>query len=145
MPLPHAFEVTLQHSQSWLDDVLDELRTDDRALAYAIFRGVLHALRDRLPQAEVVDLGAQLPMLLRGLYYDGWTLQDRSASLRTKDAFLHHVARCVKRSDVTPEEAVRVVFAVLARRVAAGEIRDVIGSLPETFDVLWPAEAGQTH
>jgi uncharacterized protein (DUF2267 family) len=71
MPLPHAFEVTLQHSQTWLDDVLDELRTDDRPLAYAILRGVLHALRDRLPQAEVVDLGAQLPMLLRGLYYDG--------------------------------------------------------------------------
>jgi uncharacterized protein (DUF2267 family) len=48
----------------------------------------------------------------------------------------------VKRTDIAPEEAVRVVFAVLARRIAAGEIRDVIGALPETFDELWPASAG---
>jgi uncharacterized protein (DUF2267 family) len=145
MPLPHAFEVTIQKSQVWLDDVLDELRTDDRQLAYAILGGVLHALRDRLPQSEVVDLGAQLPMLLRGLYYDGWTFHDRSTSLRKKDAFLRHVGKCVKRTDITPEEAVRVVFAVLARRVTAGEIRDVIGTLPETFDELWPASATQAH
>ena len=145
MPFPHAFEVTIQHSQLWLDDVLDELRTDDRQLAYAILRGVLHALRDRLPPAEVVDLGAQLPMLLRGLFYEGWTLQDRSASLRKKDAFLRHVATCVKRTDVPPEEAVHIVFAVLARRIAAGEVRDVIGALPEAFDDLWPASAQRAH
>jgi uncharacterized protein (DUF2267 family) len=141
MPLPHAFEVTLQHSQVWLDDVLDELRTDDRQLAYAALRAVLHALRDRLPPAEAVDLAAQLPMLLRGLFFEGWGLRDRSDSLRSKKSFLRHVAHGIKRTDVTPEDAVRAVFAMLSRRVASGEIRDVIGALPETFDDLWPASA----
>jgi uncharacterized protein (DUF2267 family) len=141
MSLPRAFVVTLEHSQSWLNDVLDELRTDDRELAYAVLRGVLHALRDRLPQPEVLDLAAQLPMLLRGMFYEGWTLEDRSAELRSERAFLRHVAACTQRREVPAEEAVRAVFAVLSRRIAAGEIRDVVGSLPETFDELWPPAA----
>jgi uncharacterized protein (DUF2267 family) len=46
---------------------------DDRRLqAYAALRAVLHALRDRLPVEESTDLAAQLPMLLRGLYFEGW-------------------------------------------------------------------------
>jgi uncharacterized protein (DUF2267 family) len=31
---------------------------------------VLHALRDRLTVEEASDLAAQLPMLIRGLYYE---------------------------------------------------------------------------
>jgi len=29
-------------------------------------------LRDRLTVDEAVNLGAQLPMLVRGFYYEGW-------------------------------------------------------------------------
>jgi len=141
MPLPHAFDVTIEHSQQWLDDVLDALRTDDRELAYAALRGVLHTLRDRLPTAEAVDLAAQLPMLLRGMYFEGW-VPDRGAKRhRDKDAFLRHVAREMKRSDVPPEEAVRAVFQLLAARVAHGEIADVIGTLPESLETFWPHAA----
>jgi uncharacterized protein (DUF2267 family) len=145
MPYPHGFELTLQHSQQWLDDVLDELRTDDRELAYAALRAVLHALRDRLPDAEVVDLAAQLPMLIRGMFYEGWTLGERPASLRTKDGFLRHVQRSMKRQDLPAADAVRAVFAVVARRIAAGEIRDVMGTLPAEFDALWPVAAGRAE
>lgn len=144
MPLPHAFDVTIEHSQHWLDDVLDALRTDDRELAYAALRAVLHTLRDRLPPAEAVDLAAQLPMLLRGMYFEGW-MPDRGATrLRNRDAFLRHVAREMKRSDVSPEEAVRAVFQLLTARVAHGEIADVIGTLPETLESLWPRSAASS-
>ena len=44
----------------------------DKADAYKALRAVLQTLRDRLPMQEAVHFGAQLPMLLRGLYYEGW-------------------------------------------------------------------------
>ena len=43
-----------------------------RNQSYAALRAVLHALRDRLPVDEASQLGAQLPMLVRGIYYSGW-------------------------------------------------------------------------
>jgi uncharacterized protein (DUF2267 family) len=117
---------------------MDALRTDDRELAYAALRAVLHTLRDRLPTAEAADLAAQLPMLLRGLYFEGWTPAHQSKPLRDRDAFLGRVAAEMKRSEITPEEAVRAVFQLLAARVAPGEIADVVGSMPESFETLWP-------
>jgi uncharacterized protein (DUF2267 family) len=39
---------------------------------------MLHALRDRLPPEIAVHLSAQLPMLVRGIYYEGWKADERS-------------------------------------------------------------------
>ncbi len=64
----------------------------DRHAAYRVLRAVLHALRDRLTVAETVDLGAQLPMLIRGLYYEGWTPNDKPLRERTREKFRHSSA-----------------------------------------------------
>jgi uncharacterized protein (DUF2267 family) len=50
----------------WLNDVMRELAIENGKVAYAVLRGTLHVLRDRLPMEEAVHLGAQLPMLVRG-------------------------------------------------------------------------------
>jgi uncharacterized protein (DUF2267 family) len=138
MSLPASFQRTIQLSQEWLTDVMVELATDDRELAYAALRGVLHALRDRLPVQETLDLSAQLPMLVRGMYFEGWTLTDRSHSLRSRDAFLRHVADMMARPTLSAEDATRAVFSVLTKHVTRGEIDDIVLGLPEKFDDLWP-------
>ena len=66
-------ERTVHATNNWLEELKEELRLQDRQQAYHLLRVVLHTLRDRLTVAEAVDLGAQLPMLIRGLYYEGWT------------------------------------------------------------------------
>jgi len=66
------FEKTYLKSEAWLSDLCDELNWNDRQKAYRAMRATLHALRDRLPMDEAVQLGAQLPMLVRGLYFEGW-------------------------------------------------------------------------
>lgn len=45
---------------------MEELDWQDRHAAYLALRATLHALRDRLTVEEVAELGAQLPMLIRG-------------------------------------------------------------------------------
>jgi uncharacterized protein (DUF2267 family) len=56
---------------------LDQLKWQSKNSAYQALRGTLHALRDRLPKEEAVQLAAQLPLLIKGMYYDGWTLRDK--------------------------------------------------------------------
>ena len=107
--------------------------------AYLALRTVLHALRDRLTIEEAVQLGAQLPMLVRGLYYEGWTLKGKPHKERHKEDFLAHIKDAFK-EDVTvrPESIARAVFKVLARRTSQGEIDDVKHLLPKALRDLWP-------
>src|SRR3954451_19292244 len=67
-----VFDTTLRKTNEWLDEIMGELALEDRHTAYVALRGALHALRDRLPLEEAAHLGAQLPMLVRGFYYEGW-------------------------------------------------------------------------
>ncbi len=141
-----VFDTTLQKTNSWLKDVMKELGTDDRHQAYLALRAVLHALRDRLTVEEAAELGAQLPMLIRGFYYEGWDPTGKPVRERHKRDFLEHVRRYFKgtrygEDGVDPEEVARAVFRVLARRVSDGEIADVVHILPRELRELWPAAA----
>lgn len=135
-----VFDTTLQKTQVWLNDVMQELEWEDRPhKAYLALRTVLHTLRDRLTVEEAVQLGAQLPMLIRGFYYEGWTLKNKPVKERHKEDFLDHIKKAF-REDVTvnPQRVVRAVFKVLAQHTSAGEIEDVKHVLPRALQELWP-------
>lgn len=91
-----VFDRTLHKTHAWLKAIMEELGTEDRHKAYLALRAVLHALRDRLTVEEVAQLAAQLPMLVRGLYYEGWDPTGKPLKERHKEAFLAHVAEELK-------------------------------------------------
>jgi uncharacterized protein (DUF2267 family) len=134
-----AFDHSLQLTNLWLKDLTRRLGTEDRHLAYLALRTTLHALRDRLAVDEAAHLGAQLPMLVRGLYYEGWRPAGKPAKERSREAFLAHVRAEAHALDFDPEPAARAVFGLLAERITAGEIQDVKGMLPQPIRELWPA------
>lgn len=135
-----VFDTTMQKTQVWLNDVMQELAWENKPhKAYLALRTVLHALRDRLTVEEAMQLGAQLPMLVRGFYYEGWTLKNKPHKERHKEQFLEHVREAF-RDDVTvnPQQVVRAVFRVLQRHTSPGEIDDVKQVMPKAFQELWP-------
>jgi uncharacterized protein (DUF2267 family) len=97
------------------------------------------AQRDRLTVEEAVQLGAQLPMLVRGFYYEGWTLKGKPRKERHKEDFLAHIREAFK-GDVTvrSESIARAVFRVLELHTSDGEIVDVKNILPKAVLELWP-------
>jgi uncharacterized protein (DUF2267 family) len=133
-----AFDSTLQKTHIWLNDVMEALEWDERQKAYLALRTCLQALRDRLIVAEAAHLGAQLPMLIRGFYYEGW--RPSATPLKDhKEEFLMHVADAFRNDpDVDPETVVRATFKVLAKYIADGEIADVKALLPKDLEALWP-------
>jgi uncharacterized protein (DUF2267 family) len=133
-----AFDHTLQVTNGWLREVQDGLGWVDRHAAYHAVRAVLHALRDRLPPDQALALAAQLPMLVRGFYFEGWRPGHTPLRERHKGQFLAHVAAAFRNDpDVVTEEVVRVVFGVLDRHVSGGEIDAVKKVLPEEIRSLW--------
>ena len=132
-----VFDRTLQKTNVWLTDVMAELDIEDRHTAYSALRATLHALRDRLTVDEAANLAAQLPLLIRGVYFENWHPAGTPLKERHKEQFLEHIKRDLPDQD--PERVARAVFSVLAGYVTAGEIEDVVWMLPEGVRELWPA------
>lgn len=135
------FDQAVQTAHLWLGELEQQLGLESRHQAYVLLRAVLHTLRDRLPQVEAVQLGGQLPTLIRGIYYDGWSLRRSGERLSSMTAFVDQVLAAMHPAMVRlPEAAVRGVLALLSRHVSAGEIEDVRRCLPDDVQAHWPAE-----
>ena len=133
------FTPTIQKTHDWMRDLMAELHWDDPSHAYVAMRATLHALRDRLTVAEVAQLAAQFPMLIRGFYYEGWKPSEKPRRMRHADEFFAQVESNL-RTDLPADtpSIVRAVFTVLEQRVSEGEISDVIQLLPKELRELWP-------
>ncbi len=125
------FNKALQKAGAWIREIAEEMDTEDEQLAYHALRSVLHALRDRLIVDEAVQLAAQLPVLVRGIYFEDWDPSKTPVKVRHREEFLDLVRRHAGKYDrLDPEKAVPAVFAVLKRHVSKGEMRDVTEALP---------------
>jgi uncharacterized protein (DUF2267 family) len=125
-------------TEAWIDDLMRLLGWHDRNKAYLALLAALHALRDSLPRDEAAVLGAQLPPLLRGLYYEGWHPAGRAPS-KSRSAFLERVHDGVHREPgIDPEQVARAVFALLAVRLPPAEIEDAKALTPRELHSLWP-------
>ena len=141
MTVPTTIAHAVQQTQEWLKELRDNGGLASEAEAYSILRAVLHQLRDRLTLGEAVDLGQQLPLIVRGIYYEGWRPSHAPEKIRSKQKFLDQVTMRLLPHQIPPEPAVRDVFAMLAHHCDPGEISDVIGQLPADLKELWPESA----
>jgi uncharacterized protein (DUF2267 family) len=134
------FDTTVQKTNQVLKQIEQAYGwpKDRRAQSYAALRAVLHALRDRLTVQEAAQLAAQLPTLLRGVYYEGW----RPAAVPVKlhrEAFLQRVQRDFPYEvDGGTELLVRRVLAALRRHVTDGEWEDIKATVPRDLAAVLP-------
>jgi uncharacterized protein (DUF2267 family) len=135
-----AFDSTLQTTNTWINDVAKQLGLQDRHAAYHALRVVLHALRDRLSVDQAAGLGSQLPMLVRGIFFEGWQPQGKPLRIRHKDEFLQPIARQLTQGGYDPEMVTRTVFDVLSRHVSKGEARHLKWAMPGEIRYLFPEE-----
>ncbi len=134
-----VFDTTVQKTNLWLKDLMGLLGWSDKHRAYEALRVTLHALRDRLTVEEVAQFSAQLPMLIRGFFFEGWDPTGKPLRIRQKEQFLEYIALQFP-ADVAidPEQVARAVFLLLAIRISQGEIEDVVSIVPSDLRDLWP-------
>ena len=88
-----VFDRSLHKTNIWLKDVMQSLDWNNRERAYGMLRATLQSLRDQLFTDEMAQFGAQLPIFLRGVYYEGWNPRKERERLRNVSEFLDKIGR----------------------------------------------------
>jgi uncharacterized protein (DUF2267 family) len=133
-----VFDKTLQMTNTWLKEIGEQIGPD-RQRCYQALRAVLFCLRDRLTPDEAAHLAAQLPMLVRGIYYEGYRPAGKPDRIRSRDDFLKKINEYLEHTrPLSADEAARAVFKVLDHYLDPGEMAEVKQSLPQDIRTLFP-------
>lgn len=136
-----AFSTTVEKSNLVLKEIENAYGwpQERRQQSYDALRTVLHALRDRLTVEEAADLGAQMPMLIRGLYYEGWAPSMMPVKM-SKEEFIDRIRQeFIFDIEGGIDELVKTVLDALRRYVTEGEWEEVRSALPKDMQTLVPA------
>jgi uncharacterized protein (DUF2267 family) len=135
-----TIESTTQKTHEWTARIAEALHMEKRD-AHKALRAVLQTVRDRLPLELAVHFGAQLPMLIRGLYYEGWEPSKVPIKM-SRQEFLNTVQqKIVAGRVIDPLETARTVLSIVASYVGVGEMTKLMHSFPHDMQSLFPALA----
>lgn len=131
-----AITRSVHSAETWIEELSQSLNTD-QARSYTILKAFMHTLRDRLPTNESAQLASQLPVLLRGSYYEGWRPSQTPQKYHQPEEFLERVAREARLPNSTAAaEAAQASMRLMRHHVSAGELADVIAVLPEPINQM---------
>lgn len=134
----HSFAHAAEQAQRWVNELCADLGWNDRR-AYRLLRSVLQTLRDWLQPEEAADLAAQLPLLVRGLYFEGWSPSAAPTAERSKADFIARVDAAFTDDPIyDTDAAIAAVFRLLDRHVSSGEVEQVRSSMRRSLRRLWP-------
>jgi uncharacterized protein (DUF2267 family) len=136
-----VFDKTAQTTNIWLDEIMDTIGPDRRA-AWKVLSTVLHKIRDRVPVELAAHLGAELPLLVRGAFYDQFEPAKQPTQCRNLEEFVAEVDEWLADTrPVNARDAIQAVFRCLSHHVPAGQIRNIQGALPKDIREFWQSSA----
>ncbi len=135
-----TIETTTQKTYEWIALIAEAMHMEKRD-AWKSLRAVLQTLRERLPVDVAVHFGAQLPMLVRGLYYEGWEPSKVPIKMSREEFLVEVQAKIVADRVIDPVETVRNVLTVIASHTGNGELEKIMLALPKDMQSLSPVLA----
>lgn len=134
---------SLQKFNLWLKELDENLHWDDRQKSYKALKVTLHAIRDHLTVNQSAHFSAQLPLIIRGMYYNGWVPSRVPVKERRLEQFYDRIRDGYDQAPggqmVDPQRITSAVFELLNNHVSGGEIADIRSELPGAIRNLWPA------
>jgi uncharacterized protein (DUF2267 family) len=133
-----VFDKTLHTTNLWLDEISAEIGPD-RHLAWHVLGAVLRSIRDEMQVEQSAHFAAQLPLLIRGAYFDQYRPAAQPASARSHDDFVARIQHDLSGSrPINAEAAAATVMRTLNRHVTGGQVRKVRDALPKGVRAMWP-------
>jgi uncharacterized protein (DUF2267 family) len=126
---PDPFNHALHTANIWLADICSAFGTRDRRYTQRVLRTWLHALRDRLTVDAATKFAAQLPELLRGVYYDGWEPNKVPVKYGV-DQYVQRFAAQAGIPSVQVPTTAATITEVIADHMSPGQLAETLAELP---------------
>lgn len=133
----YQFDEALRATNIWLKDIMETLRWTERSHAYRALKAVMHEVRDRLPVPLAANFSAQMPLLIRGLFFEGWSPGSDHQPERSLEAFLAPIEKAFETyPGVKAESVAAAVFDVISRHISPGDVDNVLHTMPKAVQEL---------
>ena len=133
-----SLDKSTQKTKEWLHNIQHELGWEDENMVYIATRSVLQTLRDRLPIKEAIELGDELPMVMKGMYYEGYSTHGKPDKMKNREEFFNKVQEKSSNVPIKTEEATKAVFHILDKKLGGGgELNQVKANLPNDIQKFW--------
>lgn len=135
-----AINKTVEKTNEWLTELAQKEPFQTKEQAYSLLRAVLHTLRDNLIVDQATKFIAQFPLLLQGVYYEGWDPSVSPSKERTKAAFLQHIRHEIRdvENNLELEQAVKATLQLLSSKLSPDTVDKIKQLLTKEVRVLWP-------
>lgn len=131
-------DTAVEGANLWINEVNERTGWDDKQRAYRVLRQVLHVIRDHLSVDEAAQLSAQLPLLIRGIFFEGWNPSRTPVRQRSAEGFVAKVQEAFKPDPLgDAPQAIKAVIDAMSAHVSAGEMEDVKGSFSKEVRALF--------
>lgn len=135
-----VIDLSVQKTHEWINELGGRLDWSSERSTLRLLRTTLQHLRDHLLVDELAQFSAQLPLLIRGMLFEGWVPKATPIKERSADDFVKYIeTRMGKTEEYRGPEDIRCVFKLLNEKVSAGEVADIRAGLPSEIRALWPA------
>lgn len=135
----HVFERTTHEAHEWVNELAGRTGWTNEREVLRLLRTVLAKIRDHLPVNEMAQFSAQLPILLRGMFFEGWQAKLTPIHERHVADFVADVEDAIGNViDYQGVTDIKAVFNVVNARISRGEVNDVRSCLPQELRDLWP-------
>ncbi|HVX22201.1 MAG TPA: DUF2267 domain-containing protein [Acidimicrobiales bacterium] len=134
--MEHALDVidrTVTKTYEWLREVTRRADLGDPHRAYQVLRAVLHALRDRVSPDVAAHLAAQLPLLVRGIFYEGWDPGKTPIRMSLVEFLARVEHDAGLKGTSAAENATRAVLELCWDELGDGTMEHLISVLPADF------------
>lgn len=145
-----SLDSSLQTTMEWLTEIQKELEWPDKEKVYKATKAVLQAIRDRSPFEEVLHFTAELPLVMKGMMFDGYTLSGKPLKIRNLAEFFDLVQEQYDAGPgnvINADDACRGVINIIIDKVGEGEMKKIIANMPEDlrplFQVRTPEQKAQ--
>jgi uncharacterized protein (DUF2267 family) len=136
----HVFERTNHEAHEWVNELAGRTGWTNERQVLRLLRAVLCKVRDHLPINEMAQFAAQLPSILRGMFYEGWQPQKTPVHERHAAEFVAAIEEKIGDVlDYRGEDDIAAAFKTINNHISRGEVEDVRACLPQELRELWPA------
>ncbi len=117
--------------------------SEDPERAGRVLSSILHGLRSIISVEESLQFISQLPMFLKAVYVNGWSIKTNKKKVKNMEDFIDLIRSIDGKtslhdfeSDEIAEDYIYATFFILRMYVSSGEMEDIKGELPKRLKGL---------